>query len=504
MKYSDFTKALFCYSILIIFCTVIFGLVYLDLKNPVQIKRYITNNSPSGNERENIQESLILIGLFFLFASFLCACFIGLKTGNKWYLELKTISFCFLPMLIPGFFLLRHFVGNKNLNVNMQDTFETFFLLIFTSLSFSLLCCITFKPQKKFNSKLWFYLLIISTLLFLGWYSYICFKRHWAFQSHVLDLGIFTQLAYNGSIGKFFEFTIKPEYTNFLGYHFSPILIILSVAYLIFPSIETVLAVQTLVLGLAAIPLYLLSYRILKSKIIAFGICFAYLAHPFVAQTVMFDFHEVSIEPFIIFTMFYFLSKRANFLYWSFFCLALLCKEDVCLFLIPVGLFLIFNEKEFKLGLFTILFSVIYAVVVFKLLMPAFSGVSGYSFNWLFAYLGNSPFEVLKSILFNPLFIIKKCMNWLNLRTIFFLFAPLMFAPLWSRWGLILLITPLFEVWLHESAIAAQGSYHHILVVVPFTFVAGIIGFKNFRLYYINKKTGKLTKPGLALKAFIE
>jgi uncharacterized membrane protein len=146
-----------------------------------------------------------------------------------------------------------------------------------------------------------------------------------------------------------------------------------------------------------------------------------------------------------------------------------------------------FNEKEYKIGLSTSLVSILYAILAFKLLMPAFSDLSGYSFNWVFAYLGSSPIEILKTVSLNPLFILKKCSNWLNLRTIFFLLAPLMFSPLWSRWGLLLLITPLFEVWLHESPVASQGSYHHILVAVPFTFIAGIIGLKNLTSKYAHK-----------------
>ncbi|MBU1627803.1 DUF2079 domain-containing protein [bacterium] len=491
MNYSDITKAVLVYSLLIFSCSIIFGFVYLDLINPVQLKLYITGANLPNLARADIQKNLLVISLFALALGVYASFHKAHRFGTLWCSEMRTISLSFIPLLIPGLFLARHFFNQLNWNGIIFNTFEIFFLIIFFGISFGLICSNTFYIKKAFSSRIWFYLLIFFTIVFIGWYGFLSFKRHWAFQSHVLDLGIFAQLAYTGSIGNFFRFTISPDYSNFLGYHFSPTLIVLSLAYLVIPRIETVLAVQTLFLAFAAIPLYLLAFRILQNKFLALAIGIAYLAHPFIAQTVMFDFHEVSLEPLIIFTMFYFLSRKSSFWYWVFFALALLCKEDVGLFLMPVGFFLIFNEKEFKLGSLTVLFSLIYTIIVFKLLMPAFSEVTGYSFNWVFAYLGNSPLDVLKTIALNPLFILKKCSNWLNLRTIFFLFAPLMFTPLWSRWGILLIVAPLFEVWLHESAVASQGSYHHILVVVPFAFVAGIIGLKNLSSKYLQKAKDK-------------
>jgi uncharacterized membrane protein len=488
MKYSDIAKAFIVYTILIFFCSLISGLIFIDLKNPDQLKQYITGVILPDLVKDNIQKNLLFICFSSIALGLSCSYYRSLKSGNSWGSEIQPMSISFIPLCIPGLFLLRHFLSNVDSSGILFNTFETFFLLIFTSISMGLLCSNTFCSNKALNSKIWFFLLIIATLLFIGWYGFLSLKRHWVFQSHVLDLGIFSQLAYTGSVGNFFKATISTDYTNFLGYHFSPLLIILSLTYLIVPKIETILAVQTLFLALASIPLYFLALRILRNRFLAFSVSVAYIAHTYLGQTVMFDFHEVSLEPLIIFTMFYFLSKKSSFWYWLFFVLALLCKEDVCLFLIPVGIFLIFNEKEFKIGSLTILFSLIYAILVFKVFMPAFSDVKGYSFNWVFAYLGNTPVDVLKTILLNPLFILKKCTNWLNLRTIFFILAPLMFTPLFSRWGLILIITPLFEVWLHESSVASQGSYHHILVVVPFVFVAGIIGIKNLSSKYLQKK----------------
>src|SRR2546430_4711142 len=76
--------------------------------------------------------------------------------------------------------------------------------------------------------------------------------RHWSFHSTGLDLGVFDQVLWNTSQGRFMESTLSLDRCvphSFFGDHFSPILVALVPLYWVAPHPETLLVVQTVALA---------------------------------------------------------------------------------------------------------------------------------------------------------------------------------------------------------------------------------------------------------------
>ncbi len=101
--------------------------------------------------------------------------------------------------------------------------------------------------------------LIAAYLLLLGT---LAIFRHRTFHSFGFDLGLFDQVFWNTSQGRWFESTISHADSNphsYLGDHWSPGYGLLVPLYLNYPRPETLLVIQTLCIGLGALPVYLLA-----------------------------------------------------------------------------------------------------------------------------------------------------------------------------------------------------------------------------------------------------
>jgi uncharacterized membrane protein len=93
-------------------------------------------------------------------------------------------------------------------------------------------------------------------------YGTLALLRHRSFHSFGFDLGLFDQVFWNTTQGRFFESTISsadPHPHSYLGDHWSPVFGLLAPFYSAYPHPETLVVIQTLFIGLGAIPIYLLA-----------------------------------------------------------------------------------------------------------------------------------------------------------------------------------------------------------------------------------------------------
>src|SRR2546423_12763797 len=79
-------------------------------------------------------------------------------------------------------------------------------------------------------------------------YSALSILRHETYHSLGPDLGLFDQIFWNTTHGRFFESTMslaQPEPHSYLSDHFSPIYLLLLPFYALVPRPETLLLIQT-------------------------------------------------------------------------------------------------------------------------------------------------------------------------------------------------------------------------------------------------------------------
>ena len=242
------------------------------------------------------------------------------------------------------------------------------------------------------------WIMIFAYILIFGIFTSL---RHYNFQTQAWDLGIFVQTFWNTIHGKIMYNNLE-EAKNTLGVHFSPILFLLVPGYALFPTPYFLLIAQTIVLGMGAWPVFLLSRKIFHKS--AWPLIFAagYLLYPSLHWINTFDFHPVAFLAPLLLSSFYFLeTKQWNWAYF-FLILSAATREDSILVVLFAGIYIFLrayqnqNGKEAKIGLLVILFSLLYFLSVIKIIMPALGG--GLLRIDRYLNLGDTPAELLKNI----------------------------------------------------------------------------------------------------------
>jgi len=219
------------------------------------------------------------------------------------------------------------------------------------------------------------------------------------------DLGIFLQILYNNIHGNFFQYSFRPF--NFLGDHFSPILIFLSPLGLL-KLTWPILAVQALALSGAVATLYLLSQQILKNRLLSLLLSLSFALNPYTLQIINFDFHPDAFFPLFSFSIIYSLLKKRYFLAYLFFSSLLITREDTLLLILPLSVvaFLKLKEKRFAVVTFASAFS--YFLLVNLIVMPLIRGPFGAALTEHYSYLGESVGQIVIKALKNPFLIASK------------------------------------------------------------------------------------------------
>jgi uncharacterized membrane protein len=188
-----------------------------------------------------------------------------------------------------------------------------------------------------------------------------------------------------------------------LGSHNAFIMFLVLPIYYVFQSVYTLLFVQILMMGAAAIPLYKIGQELLDeagAKIVAI----AYLIYPVIMWNTV-SLHFTPYLPFFAFyTIYFYMKKRFDW-----FCVSLLLclsiKENEPMLLFMFGLYFVYDAYKSRLlsdklqikYVLLLLLTPIYLIVSMKWIIPYFSP-EGYIFVGRYSYLGTTPVEILHSI----------------------------------------------------------------------------------------------------------
>ncbi len=187
--------------------------------------------------------------------------------------------------------------------------------------------------------------------LFLKWialfvgasWSFASLRRHWAFQSHAFDLGIFTNAIWNLTHGNGYLSSVK-EGINLFADHQSPIFWLLGPFFALFPRAETLLVIQAFALASGAPAIYYLYRQYARARIgrgslheaelpswLALALPALYWLYLPLRKANAFDFHpETMMLPLFLWAAVGLNSARvrARWLGALAFALAILCKES--------------------------------------------------------------------------------------------------------------------------------------------------------------------------------
>lgn len=300
-------------------------------------------------------------------------------------------------------------------------------------------------------------------LLFISW----TLQNHYTFGTFGFDLGIFDQGVW--LLSQFKEPFITVMGTHLFGDHTSFILILLVPLYWIWPSVNVLLVVQCLVLGMAAIPAFLLGRWMLRNEWLALCVAIAYLLQPVVAYTNLEQFHPDAFEIPLVLFVFYFMVRGRWKMFLGCVITLLLVKEDVALFTLPLGVYVAMRYNRW-IGFLTAGISLAYFILVVLVILPGFNHVGNLDvyripFGGLSGLIKTTfthPWEVV-SLAFGP----DKPLYLLQL------LLPLALLPLGSM-VVFTAVGPLLSNLLSNFPYQHWIQYHYATLIVPTLIVSAV------------------------------
>ena len=201
--------------------------------------------------------------------------------------------------------------------------------------------------------------------------------------------------------------------------------VLLFPAYALAASPYTLIFLQSLFLGLSAIPAYRIARRLLQDDWAAVLLALAFVALPPVVAQNFNQVQEPSFLPFfLLFAFYYFLEKRLGaFMVWAF--LSCLNRENVPLAIAMFGFWSLCEKRGWRWFVGPVVLGSAYFLFVVFVFIPWFRQGETWHVTAYFANLGSSPANILQNIVLHPSILVDTLWRGEILQFFIFLVQPL-------------------------------------------------------------------------------
>ncbi len=333
---------------------------------------------------------------------------------------------------------------------------------------------------------------------YTGYYSVL---QHQRLATASFDLGIYDNLMANALAGYPFHSPVLfgSAGGNYIAGHAEYVMLLFVPIYALAPRAETLLILQSVLMGFAAVPLYAFAKTQLPRWSAAL-VSLAYLLYAPLHGPNFYDFHWLPISIFFVFCLFWAIATRRNVLTWLFFWVLVSTREDIPVDLALLGIFLVITNRRVLLGVCMTLLAAASFVYIKFVVMPAAG-------NWWFENIykelippGESGYRpVVETALVNPSFFLQSLFEEAKLVYALHLFAPLAFLPA-RHWKLLLgasggfFFTLMTTKYSYTLSIAFQYTSHWI----PYLFGACVLA-----LAWLGRADSGVVKRRAALMAMV-
>ena len=307
----------------------------------------------------------------------------------------------------------------------------------------------------------WAVLAYAMMAIYAAYFTELTVRIHHSLGTSAYDFGLYDQGIWLLSQGKEPFVTLMGR--NLFGDHTSFILLLLVPLYWLFSSTATLLVVQSVVIALGGIPVFLYTRRRLGSDAMGAAMVAVYLLHPAVGWTNLENYHPDSFLPLLVGLALYTALERKWRLFGCAVVLALLVKEDVALIMVPIGVWVALR-RDVKRGLIVAFGSLVALSVLIIVVMKHFTGVT-FRNSWRIPFGGF--WEFVRTVLRRPWKLVSYLASedrpfylWQTLAPVGFVFI---IAPEIVLTAALVLFTNILSTFWYQFHI----QYHYSLVVVP-------------------------------------
>jgi uncharacterized membrane protein len=311
--------------------------------------------------------------------------------------------------------------------------------------------------------------------LYAWFFARMAVTNHHALNTRIADLGYYDNIFYQSIHGRFLGCSFMKGGYHYAG-HFDPILVLLSPLYLLYPRAEMLLVFQPIWLASGVVPVYLIGRHYALSRPISVLLALCFALYPPLHGANMYEFHSLTLIVPLVLWLLWFLIERRWVGYAATAAALLLCREDVSLLLCFVGFYALRSGAP-RAGWATIAVSLAYFALVKKFIMGSTDmlnqGDESISFAYYYADLipnKTGAAELVTSVLTNPAFVVKHVLDEPKVMFVALLFAPLMFMPLLSRPGRLMLVYGLTFCLLATRAAVFSIHFQYACAIFPIAF----------------------------------
>ena len=316
---------------------------------------------------------------------------------------------------------------------------------------------------------------ITAALGYALFMSFYFVRWHYKLRTHNFDLSINNNLIYGGLHGKFLESTVvfptEPgkylaNHAKFGTYLFLPI-------YALYPKPETLLVLQSFLLGLSALPLYGYARRHV-SDVMAAAVTIAFLCYYPMHSANFSEFQNVPIATFFLFSLVWAAETRRWLLCGLATAAALLLREDIPIGVAVIGGFLMLSGYRSFPGFIIAAAAMTYFVYLrFHVMDDAGEWWYPNMYKDLWADGEKGYKSVIKTLITNPLFVLSKLIVEKKLLYLLHLLVPVAFLPA-RRWYLWAAFVPgvFLTLLVTNYDPPTLFSFHYVMHWAPYLFLA--------------------------------
>jgi uncharacterized membrane protein len=305
--------------------------------------------------------------------------------------------------------------------------------------------------------------------------SFYFVRWHYKLRTHNFDLSINNNLIYGGLHGRFLESTVVfptdpgkylANHAKFGTYLFLPI-------YVLWPKPETLLVLQSFLLGLSALPLYGFARRHV-SDAMAVAVAIAFLCYYPMHSANFSEFQNVPIATFFLFSLVWAAETRRWVVCGLATGAALLLREDIPIGVAVIGGFLLLSGYRSFPGFVIATVALSYFVYLrFHVMDDAGEWWYPNMYKDLWADGEKGYKSVIKTLITNPLFVLSKLVVEKKLVYLLHLLVPVAFLPA-RRWYLWAAFVPgiFLTLLVTNYDPPTLFSFHYVMHWAPFLFLA--------------------------------
>ena len=274
----------------------------------------------------------------------------------------------------------------------------------------------------------------------------------------------------------------QPVPHSYFNDHFSPVYLLLLPFYFVVPKPQTLLILQTLALALGALPIYLLARDRLAPGFLRVAWVMAYFLFLPLAFINLFDFHELAFAVLPLGFALYFLERGQPLWFLISLLAAFTVKEELPLVGLGFGLYILLQKRDPKLGLGVLAVSALAFVAIVRLIIPAFGNGTPYAyFTARYAQLGNSPQEIVRTVLTNPPKLAATLFQVQKFKFLVGIFGPVLGLTILSGFGILLVVPTLATLLLSNYAPQFAFTSHYSAPLIALVLGTSIIGLARLR-----------------------